>query len=167
MHVPGSVKKAQVSLILPAKISDEFKGERKMRYGLAALGFRLGLGGEVLGRYFLPAFVSQPGSRTSEYLFVSSKCHWTLVSAGSNQSVNQNPSSLVCSWDPSATPALRIVSRNSAFPNDSKRWSTRDWCCSEPTDFYRHLKKAVNTSVIAAIHEWKQSLHVLVRNWKW
>lgn len=61
-------------------------------------------------RYFLTAFVSLPGSIISEYLFVSSKCYWTLVSTGSNQSVNQNPSSLVWSWDSAATPALRKLS---------------------------------------------------------
>lgn len=42
MRVPGSVKKALVSLTLPARVSSEFEGERKMHYGPAALGFGLG-----------------------------------------------------------------------------------------------------------------------------
>lgn len=40
--VCARVRKALVSLTLPARISNEFKGERKMHYGPAALGFRLG-----------------------------------------------------------------------------------------------------------------------------
>lgn len=42
--MPRSVEKGLVSLTSPTRISTEFKGERKMRYGLAALGFVLDLG---------------------------------------------------------------------------------------------------------------------------
>lgn len=50
MHVPRSIEKGLVSLTSPARTSTEFKGERKMRYDLAALGFALDMGssgGEV------------------------------------------------------------------------------------------------------------------------
>lgn len=177
MRVPGSVRSALVSLTLPAGISSEFRGERKMHCGPAALGFMLGCSRRrgILGRptvtsldfgqdtFSLPLFPSLEAEHQNICLWVQNAIgHWFLQGL-----IKVLTEILVPSWDSAATPALRTVSRSSASHNDFMWWSTRERCCSEPADFYRHLKKAVNTSVIAAIHEWKQPIHVLVHNWKW